>query len=60
MKLKTASAVLPALLFVTGCETYPYGTKQTAGGVLGAAGGGLLPIQVAFSATAQRKRLRRG
>jgi surface antigen len=45
MKLKTASAVLLALLFVTGCETYPYGTKQTAGGVLGAAGGGLLGAQ---------------
>jgi surface antigen len=45
MRLKTASAVLLALLFVAGCETYPYGAKQTAGGVLGAAGGGLLGAQ---------------
>jgi surface antigen len=36
MKLKTASAVLLALLFVTGCETYPYGTKHAAGVFIGA------------------------
>lgn len=45
MKLKTASAVLLALVFLAGCENSPYGTKQTAGGVLGAAGGGLLGAQ---------------
>ena len=45
MKFKTASAVLLALFFVAGCANSQYGTKQTAGGLLGAAGGGLLGAQ---------------
>ena len=51
MKFKTVSAVLLALFFVAGCANSPYGPKQTAGGVLGAAGGGLLGAQFGSGST---------
>lgn len=45
MKVRTLSALFVALLLVAGCENSQFGTKQTVGGLGGAAAGGLLGAQ---------------
>ncbi len=45
MRTRAVAAVMAAALAVSGCAEYGYGTKQTIGGLSGAALGGLLGAQ---------------
>ena len=45
MKFRMVAAAALIALFAAGCESSEYGTKQTIGGLIGAAGGGLLGAQ---------------